>query len=141
MRLLIVALVLSFVACGEEASEEPIHPPLITAVEGKCAKKGDRYFLDEVVVTVRDEDGVVGLDVPLLVVDATRLYPEATEHAPPEPEEEPIDITYRWVRPDDGDPQIYCGESGDSLVIDFVVKDADGFPTQPVYIPTKPVEA
>ena len=88
--------------------------------------------LVSVTVRVTDLDGVADLNAGLAVLEATTLPMEKMpitggEAVPGCKDPEGLcRAEYRWSRTPDS-AQIYCGENGNALQVDFEVKDEAGF--------------
>lgn len=121
-----VGLVLVFAGCGDEPAPEP-NLPTIESAKAQCRRVEGNYKLDLVEVTVRDLDGLEDLEAPVVYVESQALTMNATPQAPSEDcDADACDVLYTWEHSRDSD-QLYCGEDGKLLIVDFSVRDLDGF--------------
>jgi hypothetical protein len=131
--LLFACVSLCLVGCGPEDPEPPNKPEVIDA-NALCRSIGADNVNKLVSVTVRviDLDGVADLVAVLAVVEATSLPMEKMPLSDAEPiagckdAEGLCRAEYRWTRSPDS-AQVYCGESGNALQVDFEVTDEAGF--------------
>lgn len=127
---LILGLGVVVAGCEDDPAPAP-NLPTIESAKAQCRKVEGVYKLDLVEVTVRDLDGVDDLQVPVLFVESEALTMTAAPQAAAVEgcKGDACDVLYTWEHSRDGE-QVFCGEDGDLLIVDFVVKDEDGFPAE-----------
>ena len=121
------------IQCGEPGLDPP-NKPEVTAAEALCRSIGsdDIKKLVSVSVRVKDLDGAIDLAKPLAVVEATSLPMEMSPITSGEPlpgckdPDGVCEADFTWSRSPDSE-QIYCGENGNALQIDFEIADEAGF--------------
>ena len=124
---------LFLIQCGEPDPDPP-NKPEVTAAEAVCRSFGadDIKKLSTVTVRVTDLDGAMDLQNPLAVVEATALPMEKAPVMGGEPlpgckdPDGVCEAIFTWSRAPDSE-QLYCGDRGNALQIDFQVKDEAGF--------------
>ena len=129
---LLLGILVFSAGCAEDP--EPPNKPTVTQAEALCRSIGADNVNKLVSVTVRvqDFDGQEDLVRGLAVVEATELPMEkspvmsATPSGDCKDPEGICDVEFRWSRRPDS-AQIFCGENGNALQIDFEVTDGAGF--------------
>ena len=135
IRTLLFAICCLFflIQCGEPEPDPP-NKPEVTEASALCRSIGsdDIKKLVLVSVRVRDLDGAIDLAQPLAVVEATSLPMEKSPISGGEPlpgckdPDGVCEAAFTWSRSPDSE-QIYCGEAGNALKIDFEIGDERGF--------------
>lgn len=132
MRAFCIAVIaLGLAACGEEITVDANKPDLPAAPKVQCREVNGQQTLDVVEFVVQDLDGSQTLLAPMVTVGSVRLEMTGEaltwDNAEIECATESCQMRYSWERPNSGPEQIYCGEEGKSLTIEFFVEDEDGF--------------
>jgi len=117
-----------------EPDPDPPNKPEVTSAEALCRSIGsdDIKKLVSGSVRVKDLDGAIDLAKPLAIVEATSLPMEMSPITGGEPlpgckdPDGVCEATFVWSRSPDSE-QIYCGENGNALQIDFEIADEAGF--------------
>lgn len=137
-RMLFLALAVSSFGCEDEP-EPPPNQPGIKSVDARCRQIEGTFKLDSITVVIEDLDGVDDLEAPKVVVETTELEMEI-ERLTTMVEECATDacqIRYTWNHSRDSE-QIYCGDDGTLLEVNFEIFDIEGFPAR-AFIPTKDI--
>lgn len=117
------------VGCEDDPKPAP-NLPTIEAAKAQCRKVEGVYKLSLVEVTVRDLDGVEDLGTPSVFVESEQLTMTALPQGAGEGcKADACDVVYTWEQGRDSE-QIYCGDDGKLLIVDFAVMDQDGFPAE-----------
>ena len=143
---LVAALALAAIGCGEE-DPPPVNKPRVISADAVCRPVEGVPKLHRVTVEVEDLDGVDDLTDPLVLVEASALPMQATATDRVSVDAEGAEVEcldaegrctmrFTWERASDS-AQIYCGEALDALEVLFEVRDVAGFMDRR-YIATHP---